>query len=103
MHSIVPIKKQTLSMAEKYHQYLTKRPEPTDKLRNKYNLFDNLNSADEAMVKATRLYLYRSNRAGNSINKSEKTHMEKTMSKDRGRKAIKKPKQSKVKHVAKYG
>jgi len=103
MRIIEPIKKQKLSMEERYRQYLKTRPEPTDKLHNEYNLFDDLNSADKAMMRTARLYLHRSNSADNSINKSEKTHMEKTMSKDRGRKAIKKPKQLKVKPEARYG
>jgi hypothetical protein len=103
MYIIEPIKKQTLSMKERYRQYLKTRPEPTHKLHNKYNLFDDLNSADKSMIKVARAYLHRSNSADNSINKSEKTHMEKTLSKDRGRKAIKNPKQLKVKPEVRFG
>jgi len=103
MINIAPNKKQKLSLAEKYRQYLKIRPEPTEELRNKYNLFDDLNSTDEAVMKEAKLYLWRSNRAANSNNKSEVIDREKTMPKDRGRKAIKKPKQVKVKPVARYG
>lgn len=50
MPSIEPIKKQTLSMAKKYKLYLSKLPAPKDKIFNKYNLMDNLNITDKAMM-----------------------------------------------------
>lgn len=106
MKSIVPNKKQKLSLAEKYRQYLRVMLEPSDKLHNKYNIFDDLNTTDKAMMKEARLFIHRSNGAGKSRNKSEKIFREngeKIMPKDKGRKAIKKPKQLKVKPEARYG
>jgi hypothetical protein len=97
MRNIEPIKKQTLSSREKYRQYLSEQSEPSDKLHNKSNIFDDLNSVDKAMMKEAKLYLHRSNIESN------KPIKEKTMPKDRGRKAIKKPKQVKVKPEARYG
>lgn len=106
MRNIVPNKKQTLSVREKYRQYLSEQPEPSDKLHNKSNIFDDLNTTDNAMMKETKLFIHRSNGAGKSRNKSGETlkeNREKIMPKDRGRKAIKKPKQLKIKPEARYG
>ena len=106
MRNIVPIKKQTLSSREKYRQYLNERPGPSDKLHNKSNIFDDFNSTDKALMKEAKLFIHRSKGAGKSRNKSEevfKGNREKIMPKDRGRKAIKKPKQLKVKPEARYG
>jgi hypothetical protein len=106
MKSIVPNKKQKLSLTEKYRQYIRRMPEPSDKLHNQDNIFDDLNSTDQAIMKEAKIYLHRGNGAGKSRNKSEKMlkeHKEKIMPKDRGRKAIKKPKQLKVKPEARYG
>lgn len=99
MRNIVPNKKQTLSKREKYRQYLSEQPEPLDKLHNKSNIFDDLNTTDSAMMKEAKLFIHRSNGAAKSRNKCEeifKGNREKTMPKDRGRKAIKKPKQVKT-------
>lgn len=106
MHGITPNMKQKLSLAAKYRQYLSELPEPLDKLHNKSNIFDDLNTTDKAMMKEAKLFIHRSNGAGKSRNKSEerfKGNREKIMPKDRGRKAIKKPKQLKVKPEARYG
>lgn len=99
MFIIAPNKKQKLSLAEKYRRYLSEQSEPSDKLHNKSNIFDDLNTNDKAMMKKAKLYLFRRNGAGKSHNKSEKMFKEsreKIMPKDRGRKAIKKPKQGKA-------
>lgn len=56
MRNIEPIKKQTSSMAKKYKLYLSKLPTPKDKLSNKYNLLDDLNIADKALMKEIRSY-----------------------------------------------
>ncbi|GEM_PF-2866485 len=106
MRGIIPNKKQKLSLAKKYRQYLRGMHEPSDKLHNKYNIFDDLNTADKAMTKEAGLFMQQSNGEGKSRNKSEKIFKEngeKIMPKDRGRKAIKKPKQLKVKSEARYG
>ena len=106
MCNIVPNKEQTLSTREKYRQYLSEQPEPSDKLHNKSNIFDDLNSADKVLMNEARFYLRRSNGAGKSSDKSDETlkeNREKIMPKVRGRKAIKKPKQLKVKPEARYG
>lgn len=66
MYIIASHNKQKLSLAEKYGQYLSERPEPSDKPHNKYNIFDDLNSTDKAIMKEARLYLCRSNRTGKS-------------------------------------
>lgn len=106
MHGIAPNMKQKLSLAKKYRQYLSELPGPSDKLHNKYNLFDDVNSVDKALMKEAKLFIHRSNGAGKSRNKSKerfKGNREKIMPNDRGRKAIKKPKQLKVKPEARYG
>ena len=106
MNIIAPNKKQKISLAKQYRQYLSEQPEPLDKLHNKSNIFDDLNTTDNAMMKEAKLFIHRSNRAAKSRNKSEdifKGNREKIMPKDRGRKAIKKPKQIKVKPEARYG
>ncbi len=96
MKSIVPNKKQKLSLAKKYRQYLRGMSEPSAKLHNKYNIFDDLNTIDKAMMQEARLFIYRSSGAGKSRNKFEMIFKEKTMPKDRGRRSIKKPKQVKT-------
>jgi len=59
MYGIVPNKKQKLSLAYKYRQYLSEQPEPPDKLHNKSNIFDDLNTTDKAIMKKARLCLRR--------------------------------------------
>lgn len=44
MHDITPNMKQKLSLVAKYRQYLSEQPEPIDKLHNKSNIFDDLNT-----------------------------------------------------------
>lgn len=71
MHCIASNMKQKLSLAEKYRQYLKGMPEPSDKPHNKYNIFDDLNTTDKAMMKQAELYLHRNYKARKSRNKSE--------------------------------
>jgi hypothetical protein len=106
MYIIAPNKKQKLSLAQKYRQYLGEQPEPSDRSHNKSNIFDDLNTADKAMMKKAKLYLRRSKGAGKSPNGSEETlrdGKERIMPKDRGRKAVKKPRQIKAKLEAGHG
>ncbi len=63
--------------------------EERDRLHNKNNIFDDSNRADKAMMKEAKLYLHRSKI------ESKKTIKKNTMPKDKGRKAVKKPKQVK--------
>lgn len=67
MKIIAPNKKQKLALAEKYRRHLGGMPEPSDKLHNKYNLFDDLNSADQAITKEAKLYLHRGNGRANQV------------------------------------
>lgn len=97
MDNIVPIKKQKLSMKQKYSLYLSEGPKSKDKLSNEYNLFDDLNSNDSAMTENVRNYLLIVKNEDKAGVKSEEIIKENNMSKDRGRKAIKKPKQVKAK------
>ena len=76
MHGIVPNKKQKLSLAKKYRQYLRGMPEPSDKLSNKYNIFDDSNTSDKAMMKEAKLFIHRGNGVDNSHNKSEEIFKE---------------------------
>lgn len=73
MHDITPKMKQKLSLEKKYRQYLGEQPEPLDKLHNKSNIFDDLNTTDKAMMREAKLYLHQGSWAGKSRNKSEKT------------------------------
>jgi hypothetical protein len=57
MHNINLPKKQKLSLVQKYKLYLSKGPKPKDKLSNKYNLLDDLNVKDEAMMEKLRSYV----------------------------------------------
>lgn len=92
MSVIVPNKKQTLSLAHKYKLYLSKWPKSKDKLSNKHNIFADLNAIDKAMMRDIKKYLtHKSHQKGGLSVGGE------NMPKDRGRKAIKKPKQLKVK------
>jgi hypothetical protein len=56
MRNIVPNKKQKLSLAAKYKLYLSKLSVPKDKLSNKNNLMDDLNTTDKTMMKEIRSY-----------------------------------------------
>jgi hypothetical protein len=106
MNIIAPNKKQKNSLADKYRQYITEQPEPLDKLHNKSNIFDDLNSTDKGIMKEAKLFIHRSYGAGKSRNETEKIrreNREKIMPKDRGRKAVKKPKQVKLTSEARYG
>lgn len=89
MRNIVPNKKQKLLLAEKYRKYLSEGPKPTDKLHNKYNIFDDLNSIDKVMMKEAKIYIARSGGAIDYRVESEEI--------------IKKPKQVKMQPKARYG
>ena len=65
MRNIVPNTKQKL-LTKKYRQYLSELPVPTDKLHNKHNIFDDLNTADKAMMNKARRYLRLNNETGKS-------------------------------------
>lgn len=89
--------KQKISLNQKYILYLSEGPKPESKQSNKYNIFDDLNSKDETIIRKTRDYLRFVRSANKGGSKSAQSIKEKIMSKDRGRKAIKKPKQTKTK------
>jgi hypothetical protein len=57
MQNINKPKKQKLSLIQKYKLYLSKGPRSEDKLSNKYNLLDDLNVKDEAMMAKLRSYV----------------------------------------------
>lgn len=62
MRNFVPNAKQKLSL-EKYQHYLSEEPEPTDKLHNKRNMFDDLNSSDKTIMKEVRIYISHNDKA----------------------------------------
>ncbi len=62
MYNIVPNKKQKLQ-AEKYQLYLDERTAPIDKLSNRYNLFDDLDSKDKVMMDETQNFILAANKA----------------------------------------
>jgi|SRR5579884_1091269 len=97
MRSFAPSKQQTLSLNQKYSLYLVKGPKSDSKLSNKYNMFDDLNVKDKVIMEETRNYLRSAHGTNKTGAKSAQSIKEKAMPKDRGRKAIKKPKQLKVK------
>lgn len=51
MRNIYPVKKQKTSSTTNYELYLSKGPEPTERLSNTYNLLDDSNATDKAMMK----------------------------------------------------
>ncbi|HSX47541.1 MAG TPA: hypothetical protein VLF63_02085 [Patescibacteria group bacterium] len=57
MSSILLNKKQKLSFTNRYGLYLSQGPKPKNKLSNRYNLFDDLNSNDLAFVEIARNYI----------------------------------------------
>lgn len=56
MRNIDLIKKQKL-LEQKYKLYLSKSPRPQGKLSNEYNLLDDLNIKDKAMMKEVKNYI----------------------------------------------
>jgi len=82
MHTITPVIKPILSLKQKYSLYLSKFPKAKSKLSNIHNIFDTLNIKDKIMMKEARSYM--------------RLAKENDMSKDKGRKAIKKPRQVKA-------
>ncbi len=66
MRVITDIKKQTLSMKQKYYIYLNDGLIPANNKSNKHNIFDDLNDVDKVIMEETRIYMHLANKLKNN-------------------------------------